>query len=397
MNQGPTNNTSSDPLPELLAFYQNANLLLRIALFTALFWPLAVIVAAILFAPHVAQTIVPIVDLIPLLAIFFLLIGAPFALAIILQKPAARRGFLWLVGAIGVELSIGVYFSTIPVSKDAGLIPLLLLTALAIFFLRVGGIARWLVRIFAFLVVVITIVFVLGGRNKALNSVEKTFKEMNEVQSASAYKSAEPSPGLTGVRNPAVPSSESTIVHKAVQPSSGSTDVTRGQQANNAPVPTRAATPAHPIVSVFGAPPPPKLFRPNWKLSMRASAGNLVFDVPPCIRRAGDAHCFFRVTNTGPAIDAQVIGVSPHELMAWEASRLVDEQGNEYMASSASLGDSIDQGNADANLPSNVPILGSVVFSGVAGSRAALLEIKIVPRFGGYIDVQYHDISIEEQ
>lgn len=384
MNQEPTNNTSSDPLPELLAFYQNANLLLRIALFTALFWPLAVIVAAILFAPHVAQTVVPIVDLVPLVAIFFLLIGTPFALAVILQKPAARRGFLWLAAAIGVELSIGVYFSTIPVSKDAGLVPLLLLTALAIFFLRVGGIARWLVRIFAFLVVAITIVFLLGGRNKALNSVEKTFKEMNEVPSASAH-------------NPVEPSSGSTSIHQTAEPVSGSTAVTGGQQTNNAPVPTLAATPAHPIVSVSGAPPPPKPFRPNWKLSMRASAGSSIFDVPPCIRRASDVYCFFRVTNTGPAIDAQVIWTLPQGFMTWQTSRLVDDQGHEYAPSGGSLGDSIDQGNGYTNLPSNVPILGSVVFSGVAGSRAALLEIKVVPRFGNYVDVQYHDISIEEQ
>src|SRR5579863_201573 len=385
MNQGPANTTSSDPLPELLAFYQNANLLLRIALFTALFWPLAVIVAAILFAPHVAQTIVPIVDLVPLVAIFFLLVGAPFALAIILQKPAARRGLLWLAAAIGVELSIGVYFSTIPVSKDAGLIPLLLLTALAIFFLRVGGIARWLVRIFAFLVVAITIVFLLGGRNKALNSVEKTFGEVNEIQTA------------TGARTSAEPSSGARTVQTSPEPSSESARVAHRQPTNNAPVPKLTAPPAQPIASDSEMPPPPKPLRPNWKLSVRETEGEFVFDVTPCIRSTDRVHCFFRVTNTGPAIDAEILGASPHELMAWEASRLVDDQGNEYVASSGSLGDSINQDNAKANLPSNVPILGSVVFPAVSGTRVALLEIRVVRRFGSYIDVQYHDVAIEEQ
>jgi hypothetical protein len=155
---------STDSLIGLLTFYEKANLALRLALLIALLWPFSVIGTAMMLAPATAQTVVPIVDLIPLAAIFLLILGAPFGMLVLLRDPAAKRGLTWLAGLIGVELTIGVYFSTIPVSKDIGLVPLLILTAFAILFLRIGGIAGFVTKVLVFLVVGITLVFLLGGR-----------------------------------------------------------------------------------------------------------------------------------------------------------------------------------------------------------------------------------------
>jgi hypothetical protein len=163
---------STESLVGLLTFYEKANFALRLALFIAVLWPFSVIGTAMALDPATAQTVVPIVDLIPLAAVFFLVIGAPFGLIVLLRDPTARRGLTWLAGCIGVELTIGVYFSTVPVSKDIGLVPLLILTAFAILFLRIGGLAGFLTKTLVLLIVGITVVFLLGGRERFENKLE---------------------------------------------------------------------------------------------------------------------------------------------------------------------------------------------------------------------------------
>ena len=198
---------STEPLAALLTFYEKANLALRIALLITVLWPFTVIGAAMAFNPATAQTVVPIVDLIPLAAVFFLIIGAPFGLMVLLSNPTARKGLTWLAALIGVELTIGVYFSTIPVSKDIGLVPLLILASLAMLFLRIGGIAGTLTKALALLIIGITFIFIFGGRKRvekqldtALNPPHRPAPIIEEPPHSPAIKqtSVKPTPRLNG-------------------------------------------------------------------------------------------------------------------------------------------------------------------------------------------------------
>jgi len=172
---------STEALTALLTIYEKANFALRIALLITVLWPFSVIAAAVVLSPTTAQTIVPIVDLIPLAAVFFVVIGAPFGLMVLLRNPAAKKGLTWFAGLIGVELLIGVYFSTIPVSKDIGLVPLLILAAFAMLFLRIGGLAGSLTKVLAFLIIGITIIFIFGGRKRVEKQIENELNAPRNV------------------------------------------------------------------------------------------------------------------------------------------------------------------------------------------------------------------------
>jgi len=210
---------STEPLAALLTFYEKANLALRIALLITVFWPFSVIGAAMALNPATAQTVVPIVDLIPLAAVFFLIIGAPFGLMALLSNPTARKGLTWLAALIGVELTIGVYFSTIPVSKDIGLVPLLILASLAMLFLRIGGIAGTLTKTLALLIIGITFIFIFGGRKRvekqldtALNPPHRPAPIIEEppprpaIEQSSMKPAPRPNGPVGGVSAPATPS-----------------------------------------------------------------------------------------------------------------------------------------------------------------------------------------------
>lgn len=172
----PTTDSTTN-LSKTIVFYQKANFLLRIATISALLWPLFAIAAAVLLKPSNAQTVVPLVTLSPLLPMVLFLLGAPFQYFLIAQDPDAKTGFRWAIALIAVELSIGVYFAVIPVSNDPGLTPLLVLIASALFFLKLAQIARWLQILFIILLMVITTIFVGGGRER----IQAVFNSPNRV------------------------------------------------------------------------------------------------------------------------------------------------------------------------------------------------------------------------
>ena len=181
---------STEPLTALLTFYEKANFALRTALLITVFWPFSVIGAAMVLNPATAQTIVPIVDLIPLAAVFFVIIGAPFGLVALLSNPTARKGLTWLAALIGVELAIGVYFSTVPISKDIGLVPLLILASLALLFLRIGGIAGFLTKALAVVIIAITFIFIFGGRRRFEGQIENTLSPPHTAGQSNAIASS---------------------------------------------------------------------------------------------------------------------------------------------------------------------------------------------------------------
>jgi hypothetical protein len=172
---------SAEALTGFLTFYEKANSALRIALLIIVLWPFSVVVAAIALDPATAQTVVPIVDFIPAAAVFFLIIGAPFGFMVLWRDPIAQKGLIWFIGLMGIELAVGVYFSTIPVSKDVGLVPLLILAAFAMLFLRIGRIAGFLTKILALLIIGITLIFVFGGRKRVEKQIENAINAPRNV------------------------------------------------------------------------------------------------------------------------------------------------------------------------------------------------------------------------
>jgi hypothetical protein len=146
-----------------------ARLLIRVAVGIVLLWPVLVIGAALSIPDRFYSTATAIVALLPLVAVLSFLFACtdPLIWAAIAALPQGRRTIVPLAAIVGTELALGVYFSVVPVWRDRALVPLLVLTALALVFLRLGGIKNRLVAgILFLLILVITAIFLLGGRNK---------------------------------------------------------------------------------------------------------------------------------------------------------------------------------------------------------------------------------------
>jgi hypothetical protein len=344
--------TRTDAAPNFsktITFYQKANLILRIALFAAVLWPLMAIATALLLTPYNAQTIVPLVTLSPLVPMFLFVVGAPFKFVLLWQDPDAKTGFLWLAALIAVELSISVYFSVIPVSNDIGLVPLLILTASALFFLSIAKIAHWLRLLLSLLIIAITAIFILGGRTK----IKAEFQQVSRVPSPASVPRSQNPPAVAA----------------ATQPTQAANEVPR-------------------------VPPQPKPFQPDWTNTQRLTVEDFIFDAAPCILRAANLHCFFRVTNLGNNVGAEI---DNHDWNESNATRMVDDQGNVYVATQVHLGSSESISRAHNTLPSNVPIVGQAIFENVSGTRVALLELRcnLDDHFNHQVLVAFHNLPVQ--
>lgn len=455
---------STEPIVALLTLYEKANVVLRFAILIAVLWPFSVIATAMALKPSTAQTVVPIVDLVPLAAVFLLILGVGFGAVTLLGNPSARKGLKWLAGFIGVELTIGVYFSTVPVSKDIGLIPLLILASLALLFLRVGGIAGILTKALALLIIAITFIFIFGGRKRVEKQVEYALNPPHQVPAtevpthhpfsrrpvASEPSSPVSTSELTGqeICQDAVPLDYSNfhgtdfVVEMRPDCFSGFIELPsawmsgwresplgdpqgnwisfwfKGYQRPDGPFPAlnnarfdnhpasfrlegrgkvmffqgTASTPPPPVAPALSSQPRP--FEPDWAHAQRQAAQDFVFDIAPCIIRAANLHCFFRVTNEGSDVMA---GLNSYA----GPTRLIDNGGMEYVAQTVALGAGSGVGGnmATDHLTSGIAVLGSATFQNVTGTSVALLEIKLYvwgvpnPR----VDIQCRNLPIERQ
>ena len=165
--------------PTRTRWWRRSRQVIQNTLWTLIFWPLGMILFAML-PVGVARTIVPIMALVPLaVGLYFavrLANPATFAAWALFPKV---RSILKKVGlCIGVELALGVYLSTVPVSNDRGLIPLLVLAVLALTLLRVGGVRGWAAKALMILLVVLTLIFVLGGRDKVVEKADDAWEHI---------------------------------------------------------------------------------------------------------------------------------------------------------------------------------------------------------------------------
>lgn len=125
-------------------------------------WPILVVFAALL-PTAVAYVVVPIVALLPILAIVFLLIAAldPLVLAVLAAFRSGRRILRTAGAVIGAELVFGLYLALLPVGNRRGLVPILFLAAVALPFLSLitGGWGKWLRRFAVLVLLFVTLLF----------------------------------------------------------------------------------------------------------------------------------------------------------------------------------------------------------------------------------------------
>ncbi len=146
----------------------------RIAIF-AIIWPVVMLVTAMELPARIAVTVIPIIALLPIVALIILALQWPLAIATAATAEIGREAISTVATILGAELVIGLYFTLVPVSNDRGLAPLFLLSVLAIAFLRVGKVQGWIINTLTLLVVVLTLIFLLGGRDKVQEAVESAF------------------------------------------------------------------------------------------------------------------------------------------------------------------------------------------------------------------------------
>lgn len=375
-----TTNAQENRFAPLIAFHDSANFVLKIGLLIAVLWPLAAMATAIFLSPSNAQTIVPLIELSPLAGLFFIILGASFSIALLFGNPVVRQGFLLVCALIGCELAIGVYFALVPVSNDPGLIPLLVLAASALFFLRVARYAQWLIVFLTLILIGITAAFFVGGRAELMKQFKSAVAQSQAIRSTNQPTDVPPvtptpsDPPVNPPRTALSPAPSLLPPPALVLPS---------------PIPGLA--PSDPTAIPALAP-----IEPDWKNIQHAAMDDYSFDVPPCVFRGANLHCFFRVTNEGPDERLHLdlnLGINP--------ARLIDDQGNEYRADAFQLGTASGP-YADKIMPTRVPILGSVISPKIppATSRAVLIEIPAMHgqnpfNLGRVHMIQFHDIQIQ--
>lgn len=160
---------------------------LKALYFLVLGWP---ILLAYVCAMGGGTKITSSLALIPFVA-FALVLGISLAAdAVILTDPTGRKIFKWIMAIIGVELVIGVYLTAVPLYNDPDLVPMLVLVLAAILVISLSGKLKRIRTLLWITLIVLTIIFVKGGREKVLSDhpdvPEKT--QYNQNQGSYGYE-----------------------------------------------------------------------------------------------------------------------------------------------------------------------------------------------------------------
>lgn len=86
--------------------------------------------------------------------------------AIALANGKGRKIFKWIMAIVGIELVIGIYVSVVPLSNDAGLVPVLVATFAALLTIYLSGKLKRIRTLLWIFLIVLTIIFIKGGREK---------------------------------------------------------------------------------------------------------------------------------------------------------------------------------------------------------------------------------------
>jgi hypothetical protein len=435
------------------ALWKIGNYWLRLVLGTIILWPIAIILAATALPEQRATTIVPLVALLPLAALLLFAMNAPLAIAAVGVLPKGREILYLIAGMIGAELTVGVYVSLVPVSNDRGLLPLLILSALAYAFLRLAKVRNFITGLLFLLILCLTVIFLLGGRNNVANVAQKVEKNVaksigeTRVVPIAAYDPHKICDDAwknelrfdDNVDHFDVDLHEgcfSGLIHIPerfrrqywFQPVNadpqwwfaiwfiggnpqGPFGANDKPLFNSAPMEFRLQgkgriryyTNEPPIASaghhntdpspdaVDGALPQPKPFRPDWDHGSQVAIGDFTILAPACIIAGTNLHCFFRITNqTDHDLRIDLNGYAG-------PIRVVDDQGSEYRTQTVQLG--AEKGNEiQPTLPSGAPVLGSAIFQNFTGHSIALLEISVYSwESNAKLNAHFRQLSVERQ
>lgn len=160
-------------LEQLLRFidiaWHTGNFLGKISIIFLVGWPIFLAAFAALGG---GTTLTAILALMPFLTAVMMLSTFPIIDAAVLANGKGRRIFKWVMAIIGVELVIGIYLSVVPVSNDAGLVPTLILVLAAILVIQLSGKMKRIKTLLWIGLIVLTIVFIKGGRDKVLSDTK---------------------------------------------------------------------------------------------------------------------------------------------------------------------------------------------------------------------------------
>lgn len=135
----------------------------RALYFLVLGWP---ILLAYVCAMGAGAKLTSALALIPFVA-FALALGAFLVInAALLTNPDVRKVFKWIMVIIGVELTVGVYMSAMPLYNDPELVPLLVLVLAAILVISLSGKMKRIRTALWITLIGLTIIFIGGGRAK---------------------------------------------------------------------------------------------------------------------------------------------------------------------------------------------------------------------------------------
>jgi len=151
----------------IVGLWNTGNRWIRWAIVISIVWPLAILQIALLGW----QSMVSYIALIPLFIILLLFIAwlNPLVVVAVAVIPGGKRALRWLAGIIAVELMIGIYLSLVPIIKNPGFLPLLILVITAIAFIRISPIrTKWVKTILYISVVIITLAFFIPNTMKAV-------------------------------------------------------------------------------------------------------------------------------------------------------------------------------------------------------------------------------------
>jgi hypothetical protein len=244
----------SSLLTEFLKVFTLAGVLLRKAQRRASRWlriilalivtQFVLVVVASLLPYHTATTMVPIVALIPLIALAMIAYAHPLivsALAATSMKTKFGNEFSRpLCKIIGFEVLMGIYCAMVPLSRDRGLIPLVILAWVALLFFK--GFVRF---ILVCAIVILTLIFISGGRDSAL---------MKKVEAAMsvAPSSANGQENAGGKRSPKGPVSREASADVVIPNPVASPRPDPQSAADAAPAPLTNSDSSLPQCSAFG-------------------------------------------------------------------------------------------------------------------------------------------------
>ncbi|HSS47768.1 MAG TPA: FlgO family outer membrane protein [Thermoanaerobaculia bacterium] len=134
----------------------------------------------------------------------------------------------------------------------------------------------------------------------------------------------------------------------------------------------------------------------------KQQAGNLIFMLKRCSRFGTSINCDFLIMSKAP--DRSL-------LFTASASRMIDEGGHEYAASSVALGGRNGDQSASTTLTANVPVSARLTFEGISpeSRRASLIELKegvvgswlfvpwkvlIAQKFREPLSIRFHNVPL---